>query len=108
MRINIVKLSFIFAVISICFLSINLFGEDKWQKGKKYSDLFSPTDSTIYKEHGGQWKNPSLNLNVGGYCYLYRGRSYGALYPLLNNITKADKELPSDLVTMYRINYYAL
>jgi hypothetical protein len=33
-------------------------------------------------------------------------QNYSTLYPILSNITRVDTELPSDLVVMYKINYY--
>lgn len=99
MKININSILLTLVFISIWFLSINLNGEDKWQKGKKYSDLYSPKDSMIYRIYNGFQKDN---------YYLYRGEKYYSLYPLLNTIKESDPEISTFHISAYKINEYAL
>ncbi|RKX72192.1 hypothetical protein DRP43_01340 [candidate division TA06 bacterium] len=90
------KRKFVVILLMIFFIISNTFGEDKWQKGKKYSEICSPSDSMIYKIHNGYHRKDNY--------YLFRGRKYYSLYPLLNNIKESDPAIPNSLISAYKIN----
>ena len=93
------KKKFVVILLMILFIISNTFGEDKWKKGKKYSEICSPSDSIIYRIYNGFQKDN---------YYLFRGRKYYSLYPLLNNIKESDPEISNSLISAYKINQYAL
>ena len=93
------KRKFVVILLMIFFIISNTFGEDKWQKSKKYSDICLPSDSMIYKI---EYRNKVLGH------FLYKGKKYYSLYPLLNNIKESDPEISNSLISAYKINQYAL
>ena len=85
----------VFLVIVISFYSAKLYGKDKWQEGKKFTELFSPNDSLIYKVN-----NESEKVNY----YLFKGKKYYSFYPLLNMIKESDPAIPNSLISAYKTN----